>query len=69
MGVFGFCSLLKQLKNNNSRRSIMGSGGGNYTQLTISGMSLLSQAVYGSQNNPNVHFDMLTLEIMGMLRK
>ncbi|XP_041787409.1 Fanconi anemia group I protein-like [Anopheles merus] len=69
MGVFGFCSLLKQLKNNNARRSIMGSGGGNYTQLTISGMSLLSQAVYGSQNNPNVHFDMLTLEIMGMLRK
>uniref|UniRef100_A0A182JNR2 Fanconi anemia group I protein n=1 Tax=Anopheles christyi TaxID=43041 RepID=A0A182JNR2_9DIPT len=69
MGVFGFCSLLKQLKNNNARRSIMGSGGGNYTQLTISGMSLLSQAAYGSPNNPNVHFDMLTLEIMGMLRK
>ncbi|XP_050076558.1 Fanconi anemia group I protein [Anopheles maculipalpis] len=69
MGVFGFCSLLKQLKNNNSRRSIMGNGAGNYTQLTISGMSLLSQATYGSQNNPNVHFDMLTLEIMGMLRK
>ncbi|XP_052893741.1 Fanconi anemia group I protein [Anopheles moucheti] len=69
MGVFGFCSLLKQLKNNNSRRSIMGSGAGNYTQLTISGMSLLSQAAYGSPNNPNVHFDMLTLEIMGMLRK
>ncbi|XP_049278878.1 Fanconi anemia group I protein [Anopheles funestus] len=69
MGVFGFCSLLKQLKNNNSRRSIMGSGAGNYTQLTISGMSLLSQAAYGSANNPNVHFDMLTLEIMGILRK
>uniref|UniRef100_A0A182Y8A9 Fanconi anemia group I protein n=1 Tax=Anopheles stephensi TaxID=30069 RepID=A0A182Y8A9_ANOST len=69
MGVFGFCSLLKQLKNNNARRSIMGNGAGNYTQLTISGMSLLSQAAYGSQNNPNVHFDMLTLEIMGMLRK
>ncbi|XP_053663120.1 Fanconi anemia group I protein [Anopheles marshallii] len=69
MGVFGFCSLLKQLKNNNSRRSFMGSGAGNYTQLTISGMSLLSQAAYGSPNNPNVHFDMLTLEIMGMLRK
>uniref|UniRef100_A0A182T620 Fanconi anemia group I protein n=1 Tax=Anopheles maculatus TaxID=74869 RepID=A0A182T620_9DIPT len=69
MGVFGFCSLLKQLKNNNSRRSIMGNGAGNYTQLTISGMSLLSQAAYGSPNNPNVHFDMLTLEIMGMLRK
>uniref|UniRef100_A0A182VTW9 Fanconi anemia group I protein n=1 Tax=Anopheles minimus TaxID=112268 RepID=A0A182VTW9_9DIPT len=69
MGVFGFCSLLKQLKNNNSRRSIMGNGAGNYTQLTISGMSLLSQATYGSSNNPNIHFDMLTLEIMGMLRK
>uniref|UniRef100_A0A182MHL8 Fanconi anemia group I protein n=1 Tax=Anopheles culicifacies TaxID=139723 RepID=A0A182MHL8_9DIPT len=69
MGVFGFCSLLKQLKNNNSRRSIMGNGAGNYTQLTISGMSLLSQAAYGSSNNPNIHFDMLTLEIMGILRK
>uniref|UniRef100_A0AAG5DEU5 Fanconi anemia group I protein n=1 Tax=Anopheles atroparvus TaxID=41427 RepID=A0AAG5DEU5_ANOAO len=69
MGVFGFCSLLKQLKNNNSRRSILGTGGGSYTQMTISGMSLLSQAAYGSANNPNVHFDMLTLEIMGILRK
>ncbi|XP_053673682.1 Fanconi anemia group I protein [Anopheles nili] len=69
MGVFGFCSLLKQLKNNNSRRSVMGSAGGNYTQLSISGMSLLSQAAYGSPNNPNIHFDMLTLEIMGILRK
>uniref|UniRef100_A0A182NAX4 Uncharacterized protein n=1 Tax=Anopheles dirus TaxID=7168 RepID=A0A182NAX4_9DIPT len=69
MGVFGFCSLLKQLKNNNARRSIMGNAGGNYTQLTISGMSLLSQSAYGSANNPNLHFDMLTLEIMGMLRK
>ncbi|XP_050081873.1 Fanconi anemia group I protein isoform X2 [Anopheles aquasalis] len=69
MGVFGFCSLLKQLKNNNARRSIMGSAGGNYTQLSISGMSLLSQAAYGSASNPNLHFDMLTLEIMGILRK
>ncbi|XP_058062569.1 Fanconi anemia group I protein [Anopheles bellator] len=69
MGVFGFCLLLKQLKNNNSRRSIMGNAGGSYTQITISGMSLLSQAAYGSANNPNLHFDMLTLEIMGILRK
>uniref|UniRef100_A0A2M4A8X9 Fanconi anemia group i protein n=1 Tax=Anopheles triannulatus TaxID=58253 RepID=A0A2M4A8X9_9DIPT len=69
MGVFGFCSLLKQLKNNNARRSIMGPAGGNYTQLSISGMSLLSQAAYGSASNPNLHFDMLTLEVLGILRK
>ncbi|XP_035772675.1 Fanconi anemia group I protein-like isoform X2 [Anopheles albimanus] len=69
MGVFGFCSLLKQLKNNNARRSIMGPAGGNYTQLSISGMSLLSQAAYGSVSNPYLHFDMLALEVLGVLRK
>ncbi|XP_055641903.1 Fanconi anemia group I protein [Toxorhynchites rutilus septentrionalis] len=69
MGVFGFCSLLKQLKNNNSRRSVLGGFAGNLTQLSISGMSLLSQSTLGRADNPDVHFDMLTLEILGILRR
>lgn len=69
MGVFGFCALLKQLKNNNSRRSVLGGSAGNLTQLSISGMSLLSQSTLGRADNPDVHFDMLTLEILGILRR
>ncbi|KAL1398799.1 hypothetical protein pipiens_008679 [Culex pipiens pipiens] len=69
MGVFGFCALLKQLKNNNSRRAVLGGSAGNLTQLSISGMSLLSQSTLGRADNPDVHFDMLTLEILGILRR
>nr|XP_019560353.2 LOW QUALITY PROTEIN: Fanconi anemia group I protein [Aedes albopictus] len=69
MGVFGFCALLKQLKNNNSRRAVLGGSAGNLTQLSISGMSLLSQSMLGRADNPDMHFDMLTLEILGILRR
>ncbi|EAT42968.1 AAEL005539-PA [Aedes aegypti] len=69
MGVFGFCALLKQLKNNNSRRAVLGGSAGNLTQLSISGMSLLSQSTLGRADNPDLHFDMLTLEILGILRR
>ncbi|XP_058815005.1 Fanconi anemia group I protein [Topomyia yanbarensis] len=69
MGVFGFCALLKQLKNNNSRRAVLGGSAGNLTQLSISGMSLLSQSTLGRADNPDMHFDMLTLEILGILRR
>ncbi|XP_058450886.1 Fanconi anemia group I protein [Malaya genurostris] len=69
MGVFGFCSLMKQLKNNNSRRAVLGGSAGNLTQLSISGMSLLSQSTLGRADNPDMHFDMLTLEILGILRR
>ncbi|XP_055593420.1 Fanconi anemia group I protein-like [Uranotaenia lowii] len=68
MGVFGFCALLKQLKNNNSRRTVLSASFGNMTQLSISGMSLMSQSTLGRADNPDLHFDMLALEILGVLR-
>lgn len=66
MGVYGFCMILKQLTNNNSQRG--GNVSGNMTQLSISGFSLISQATVGSRSNPQRHFDMLVLEIIGLLR-
>lgn len=67
MGVYGFCMILKQLNNSNSQRSQMGASG-MCTQQSISGFSLMSQATLGNRNNPQRHFDMLTLEIIGLLR-
>ena len=67
MAVYGFCMILKQLNNSNSMRS-QSSGSGFCTQLSISGFSLMSQATLGNRNNPQRHFDMLTLELIGLLR-
>lgn len=66
LSVFGFCSVLKQLRQNNSRR---GSSGLIGTQLTISGYSLLSQSMQDTTRNSQRHFDILVLEIMGILRR
>ncbi|XP_055918883.1 Fanconi anemia group I protein [Eupeodes corollae] len=67
MGVYGFCMVLKQLNNSNSQRTSMNASG-LCTQQSISGFSLMSQATLGNRNNPQRHFDMLTLEIIGLLR-
>lgn len=66
LSVFGFCQILKQLRQNNSRRASAGIGG---SQLTISGYSLLSQSILDTSRNTPRHFDILALEIMGILRK
>ena len=68
MGVYGFCMLLKQLNNNNSQRTSI-SAGNMMTQNSISGFSMMSQATMGNRDNPQRHFDMLTLEIIGCLRR
>lgn len=71
MAVFGFCMLLKQLKNNNSRRANMGRGRNlSFTQTNIiSGFSLMSQASIANTQNPMRHLDTMTLEIVGILTK
>lgn len=66
MAVFGFCTILKQLRQNNSRRGPANLGG---TQLTISGFSLASQSLLNNSKDSKRHFDTLALEIMGILRK
>lgn len=66
LGVYGFCMILKQLRNSNSRRTIIGAQG---SQPSISGYSLFSQQIYGTMNNGQRHFDHLVLEIIGILRK
>lgn len=73
-GVFGFCLILKELRNNNAMRSSGSAGGGNRSmvfgsQSILSGFSLMSQQIVGTANNPNRHFDMTVLEIIGILRK
>lgn len=65
-GIFGFCLILKELRNNNSCRGNLSLGG---SQFVISGYSLMSQQVSGNENNPSKHFDMTVLEIIGILRK
>ncbi|XP_036335814.1 uncharacterized protein LOC118746136, partial [Rhagoletis pomonella] len=67
MAVYGFCMILKQLNNSNSQRS-QPRASSFCTQLSISGFSLMSQATLGNRQNPNRHFDLLTLEIIGLLR-
>lgn len=71
-GVYGFCLLLKNLRNNNSRRAAGGSVSSSnlsFTQGNISGFSLMSQSTLGNRDNPQRHFDMLALEVIGILRK
>ncbi|KAM7345711.1 Fanconi anemia complementation group I [Cochliomyia hominivorax] len=67
MAVYGFCMILKQLNNSNSQRSQLNTSC-ICTQHSISGFSLMSQATLGNRSNPQRHFDMLTLEIIGVLR-
>lgn len=66
LGVYGFCMILKQLRNSNARRTAVGAYG---TQPSISGYSVFSQQMFGTMNNGQRHFDHLVLEIIGILRK
>lgn len=66
MGVYGFCSVLKHLRDNSSRRNTSSI---TFSQPNISGYSLMSQSILNTEDNPQRHFDMLALEIIGVLRK
>lgn len=66
MAVFGFCMVLKELKNNNSRRTGLSSSQGT---VALSGYSLGSQITLSGRDNPQRFFDTLTLEIIGVLTK
>ncbi|KAH8402315.1 hypothetical protein KR009_011348, partial [Drosophila setifemur] len=67
MAIYGFCMILKQLNNSNAVRQT--SGATSFcTQQSISGYSMMTQSTLGSRSNPQRNFDMLTLEIIGMLR-
>lgn len=66
MAVYGFCLILKQLRNNSAWRASARVGS---TQLSISGFSVMSQQTLSNGNNPNMAFDMCVLEIIGILRK
>lgn len=66
MAVYGFCLILKQLRNNSIWRSTARSGP---TQLSISGFSVMSQQISCSGNQPNATFNICVLEIIGILRK
>lgn len=66
LGVYGFCMILKQLRNSNSKR---GTGAVHGTQPSISGYSIFSQQMFNNSNNTQKQFDLLVLEIIGILRK
>lgn len=68
MAVYGFCLILKQLRNNSTWRASARSGGVG-TQLSISGFSVMSQQMTCSGNQPNAAFNICVLEIIGILRK
>lgn len=67
MAIYGFCLVLKQLRNNSVWRSSNRAAGS--TQMSISGFSMMSQQTLDSANNPNMAFDVCVLEIIGILRK
>ncbi|XP_017044461.1 Fanconi anemia group I protein homolog [Drosophila ficusphila] len=67
MAIYGFCMILKQLNNSNAVRQTS-SATSFCTQHSISGYSIMTQNTLGSRSNPQRNFDMLTLEIIGMLR-
>uniref|UniRef100_A0A1A9WN60 Fanconi anemia group I protein n=1 Tax=Glossina brevipalpis TaxID=37001 RepID=A0A1A9WN60_9MUSC len=69
MAVYGFCMILKQLNNSNAHRTQMNVSS-ICTQQNISGYDLLSQmtSMTVNHNHPQRHFDMLTLDILGVLR-
>lgn len=66
MGVYGFCLVLKVLRNQGMMRGIASRMGG--TQISISGFSVMSQQALGSGNTASP-FDTQALEIIGILRK
>ncbi|XP_068145106.1 LOW QUALITY PROTEIN: Fanconi anemia group I protein homolog [Drosophila tropicalis] len=68
MAIYGFCMILKQLNNSNSLRQTSSSATSFCTQHSISGYSMMTQSTLGSRSNPQRNFDMLTLEIIGILR-
>lgn len=64
MGIYGFCLILKQLKESKSQRgNTMG-----LTQPTLSGYSLMSQSFNSQTSSGSVHTNYLALEIIGLLR-
>jgi Fanconi anemia group I protein len=66
LSVFGFCKFLEKL-GPNSRRTGIPSG---LTQTCfISGNSTISQASISHTNNPQRHFDVVVLEVIGVLQK
>uniref|UniRef100_A0A0A1WLN6 Fanconi anemia group I protein homolog n=1 Tax=Zeugodacus cucurbitae TaxID=28588 RepID=A0A0A1WLN6_ZEUCU len=67
VAVYGFCMILKQLNNSNSQRSQLNASSF-CTQYSISTFSLMSQVTIDNRQYPFRHFDMLTLEIMDLLR-
>ncbi|KAH8298499.1 hypothetical protein KR044_007977, partial [Drosophila immigrans] len=67
MAIFGFCMILKQLNNSNSARPSQNASSF-CTQHNISGYSMMTQSSLGNRSNPQRNFDMLTLEIIGILR-
>ncbi|XP_034479900.1 Fanconi anemia group I protein [Drosophila innubila] len=67
MAIFGFCMILKQLNNSNSVRQSQNASSF-CTQHNISGYSMMTQSSLGNRSNPQRNFDMLTLEIIGILR-
>ncbi|XP_034654239.1 Fanconi anemia group I protein homolog isoform X1 [Drosophila subobscura] len=68
MAIYGFCMILKQLNNSNALRQTSTSTTSFCTQQSISGYSMMTQNSLGTRSNPQRNFDMLTLEIIGMLR-
>lgn len=66
MGVYGYCVVLKHLRENSAPRNTQSPA---LTQHSITGYSMMSQSFYNNQNNPLRNFDLLALEILGFLRK
>lgn len=66
MGIYGYCVVLKHLRENHAQRSVQSPA---LTQQSITGYSMMSQTFYNTQNNPQRNFDLLALEILGLLRK
>ncbi|XP_064535940.1 Fanconi anemia group I protein homolog [Drosophila montana] len=67
MAIFGYCMILKQLNNSNSARQSQNATSF-CTQHSISGYSMMTQSSFATRSNPQRNFDMLTLEIIGILR-
>lgn len=67
MAIFGYCMILKQLNNSNSARQSQNANSF-CTQHSISGYSMMTQSSFATRSNPQRNFDMLTLEIIGILR-
>lgn len=66
MGAHGFCVVLKTIRDNNSRR--VRSGNTNMSQPSLSGFSIASQMIQSNRMHKSRYFDMLALEILGVLK-